>query len=128
MGVNTLLVMGEKELVNELSDDEDEGYNFITATTKVENARTKRKRKTQEEEMSFTKESTKEELKAKLTALREAYEGLKDEFTRVEYEVDCLKDDNDQREEELKLKSSELFHLVQLLNLMKEERVRDKII
>merc|ERR1711892_126958 len=101
--------MVEKELVNEESDD-DEGYNSIIATTEVEVTNHRgRRRKPREEELNIVEENTKEELRGKFILLREAYDDLKDVMTRLEFEVDYFKDDQDEREEEMRLQRSELM-------------------
>ena len=65
--------------------------------------------------MILVEENTKDELKEKFILLREAYDDLKGEYSfhmryhimfsedmiRLDFEVDCLKDDQDEREEEV---------------------------
>eukprot|EP00092_Neocalanus_flemingeri_P082952 GFUD01104041.1.p1 GENE.GFUD01104041.1~~GFUD01104041.1.p1 ORF type:complete len:204 (-),score=80.64 GFUD01104041.1:55-609(-) len=91
-----------KKIVNEDSDDDDEGYNSIISTTEIEASNHRgRRRKPREEELNIVAENTKEELREKFILLREAYDDLKDVMTRLEFEVDYLKDDQDEIEEEV---------------------------
>eukprot|EP00092_Neocalanus_flemingeri_P077730 GFUD01096576.1.p1 GENE.GFUD01096576.1~~GFUD01096576.1.p1 ORF type:complete len:197 (+),score=89.74 GFUD01096576.1:35-592(+) len=116
-----------KKIVNEDSDDDDEGYNSIISTTEIEASNHRgRRRKPREEELNIVAENTKEELREKFILLREAYDDLKDVMTRLEFEVDYLKDDQDEREEEMRLQRTELMHLVELIKVMKEEKEGDK--
>jgi len=85
-----------------------------------------RRRKPREEELILVEDNTKDELKEKFILLREAYDDLKEDMIRLEFEVDCLKDDQDEREEEMRLRRSELLKLVELMKVMQEEKEGDK--
>merc|ERR1712123_401320 len=113
--------------VNEESAD-DEGYDSIVGATEVEvrNRRRMRRRKPREEELILVEENTEDKLKEKFILLREAYDDLKEDMIRLDFEVDCLKDDQDEREEEMRLRRSELLKLVELMKVMQEEKEGDK--
>jgi len=113
-----------KNIVNEESDD-DEGYDSIIGTTEVEIA-IRRRRKPRDEDLVLDMEITKEELKEKFILLRDSYDDLTDDMTRLEFEAERLKDDQDEREEEMRLRRSELLKLVELMKVMQEEKEGDK--
>jgi len=110
-----------KTIVNEESEDEDEGYNSI-----AEGACKRRGRKLREADMKFIEEDTKDELKEKLFLLKEAYDDLKDEITRLEFEVDYLKDELEEKEEEMRAQRTDLQHCGEQVKVMQKEKEGDK--
>merc|ERR1711936_321383 len=119
--------MGEKELVNEESDDDDEGYHSISNITETEDGHyCRRRRKPREDEFNILEENTKEEIRDTFILLKEAYDDLKDEMIKLEFQVDCLKDEQDEREEEMRVQRTELMQMVELLKVMQEEKKGDK--
>merc|ERR1711915_60825 len=118
----------EKELVNEESDEEgyeDEGYKSLIDTAETER-KNGRRRKPDVETLTALDENTKEELKEKILILKEAYDDLKDDLIRLEFEVDCLKDDQEEREEEMRLKKTELLLMADKLKVSQKETAGDK--
>ena len=61
----------------------------------------KRRRKIRKEDLKIVEGDSKEVLIEKFLLLRDAYDELKDDNTRLEFEVDSLKDDQEDREEEV---------------------------
>jgi len=115
-----------KKIVNEDSED-DEGYSsIISPAVKEVTNQTRRRRKLREEELNIGEETTKEEITEKFILLREAYDELKDVMTRLEFEVDCFKDDQDEKEEEMRLQRTELLHLVEQMKVMQVEKEGNK--
>merc|ERR1712083_1055076 len=115
----------QEELVNEDSDCEfDMGNQDIL---EMEMKRAKRGKRLGEENMKIKKEDTREEIKDKFNYLKEELKGLKESNTRLEYEVDYLRDEREEREEELKLQRVELLKLVEVSQVLKQEREGDKI-
>ena len=68
-------------LVNDVSEDEDEGYSSFTATAEVI-VGPRRRRKLIEEDLNFDEENTKDELQEKLFILREAFEDLQGQYNK----------------------------------------------
>ena len=61
----------------------------------------RRRRRARQEDLKIVEDDTKEILIEKFLLLRDAYDELKDEKTNLEYEVESLKDDTGDLEEEV---------------------------
>ena len=61
----------------------------------------RRRRQIREEDLRIVESDTKEVLIEKFLLLRDAYDELKDDNTRLEFEVESLKDYQEEREEEV---------------------------
>jgi len=105
--------------VNE-ETDEDEGYGSIAGGSsriksmvwgKCENSvcnlyiavskSSRRRKEIRQEDLKIIESDTKEVLIEKFLLLRDAYDELKDDTTRLEFEVESLKDAQDDGEEEV---------------------------
>ena len=64
----------------------------------------KRRRKVRQEDLKIVEGDTKDVLVEKFILLRDAYDEILDEKTRLEYEVESLKDDHEELENEVQLK------------------------
>ena len=60
-----------------------------------------RRNKIREQDLKIVEEDSKEILMEKFMLLRDAYDQLKDEMTKVEYENESLKDCQEEREQEV---------------------------
>merc|ERR1712098_656835 len=69
---------------------------------------------------------TKEEIAEKFKLLKEAFEDLKGKMIMLEFEVDHLKDEKAEKEEEMKLHRVELQKLIEFTKVLKQEREGDK--
>jgi len=67
-------------------------------------------------------------LTEKFLLLRDAYDELKDDTTRLEFEVESLKDAQDDGEEEMRLQKAELLHIKDKLKVLEKENDGNKII
>merc|ERR1719418_496984 len=79
--------------------EEDEGYSSVNR----HQSRTSNRRARWEvgsKETSLEEGQTIEEIKQRFSLLREAYEEMRDQMTRIEFEADLLKDEKVEREEE----------------------------
>ena len=63
----------------------------------------KRRRKVRQEDLKIVEGDTKDVLVEKFILLRDAYDEILDEKTRLEYEVESLKDDHEELENEVQL-------------------------
>merc|ERR1711936_730727 len=116
--------MGQRELVNEDSED-DEGYSSIAGLV----SKTKQKRnEVREQDLRIEEEDSIEILSEKFSLLRAAYDKIGDEMTRVRYENESLKDHQEEREEEMKLQRREMLELAERLKVMQKERETDKTV
>jgi len=139
---NILLWLLEKEQkeicdvdnVTELTD-EDEGYNSLTSRTAMEKqgiapsvlSKHGRKRaRTREEDLKIVEEDSKEVLVEKFLLLRDAYDDLRDDTTRLEFEIETLKDEQEEKEEEMKLQRIELLHMTEKFKVLENERNGDR--
>jgi len=120
-----LVDMGEKELVNEEEVEEDEGYNSFESL-RVPNVRKRDRREL--DEHSLSSQGTLEEVKEKFRILKEVYSELKDEHTRVQFEVETLKDDREEREQDLGLFRKEINALQEENKVMIYHRKEDRSI
>merc|ERR1711915_909678 len=91
----------KEELVNEDSDTE-------YSSDKLDCQSRKRKNKYGEVEM-IKEDATKEEILQKYQSLSEQFVMLKDQVTRLEFEVESLKDVLEEREEEMQVNRGELL-------------------
>lgn len=104
--------------------EEDEGYSSGRREPRAHRARWE---KGSEELVGQAgEEESMEELKQRLLILREAYDEMRDQMTRVEFEADLLKDDKIEREEEMRLQSVELKKLMELCSVLQQARSADK--
>ena len=98
-----IIFMFEIFSVNEETDDE--GYDSIVGGGATDDGKVskhvKRRRKVRQEDLKIVESDTKDVLVEKFLLLRDVYDELKDDSTRLEYEVETLKDDRDDREEEV---------------------------
>merc|ERR1711936_260257 len=117
----------EKELVNEESED-DEGYSSITGqyNSKRVSMAKQRRNKIREQDLKIVEEDSKEILMEKFMLLRDAYDQLKDEMTKVEYENESLKDCQEEREQEMRLQRTELLQLTDRLKVLQKAAESDK--
>merc|ERR1712179_617138 len=69
---------------------------------------------------------SKEELAEKFELLKTAFEDLRGKMTVLEFEVEHLKDEKVEKEEEIKLQRVELQKLIEFAKILKQEREGDK--
>jgi len=115
--------------VNE-ETDEDEGYGSIAGgSSRIKISKSSRRRKEiRQEDLKIIESDTKEVLIEKFLLLRDAYDELKDDTTRLEFEVESLKDAQDDGEEEMRLQKAELLHIKDKLKVLEKENDGNKII
>jgi len=107
-----------------VNKDEDEGYSSVRREPRAHRARWE---KGSEELVGEAgEEESMDELKQRLMLLREAYDEIRDQMTRVEFEADLLKDDKIEREEEMRLQKVELRKLVEVCSVLQQARSADK--
>merc|ERR1711971_231926 len=87
---------GEEE-----EEEEDEGYSSVNRHQSRSNRRARWEGGNVETKLD--EGQTIEEVKQKFSLLREAYEDMRDQMTRIEFEADLLKDEKIEREEEMRL-------------------------
>merc|ERR1719367_2341513 len=88
----------------------------------------RRRRQIREEDLKIIESDTKEVLIEKFLLLRDAYDELKDDTTRLEFEVESLKDAQDDGEEEMRLQKAELVHIKEKLKVLEKENEGNKVI
>jgi len=105
--------------------EEDEGYSTVN---RVQNRSSRRASRWEGEskETQLEEGQTMEEVKQRFTLLREAYEEMRDQMTRIEFEADLLKDEKVEREEEMRLQKAELTKLVEVCSVLREARSADQ--
>merc|ERR1712142_981075 len=113
----------EEELVNEESESESDEDN----QGNIQVRKTKMSKKGGGDKMKIRKEDTREEIIEKFNNMKKELKNMKETVTRLEYEVDSLRDDRDEREEELRMQRMELLKLVELSKVVKQEMEGDKI-
>merc|ERR1711935_582730 len=123
---NEQSTMVEKELVNEESGEEDEGYGSMPPQKKEKQKRLRRRRNVGDMDLEKWEEEAGEESKDNFKVLKEAYGELKDSITKLEFEVDILKDEKMDKEEEHRLLRTELMKLLEKNKLLEEGRLGDK--
>merc|ERR1712212_1180715 len=89
--------------------EEDEGYSSVNRHQSRSSRRA-----------SLEEGQTIEEIKQRFSLLREAYEEMRDQMTRIEFEADLLKDEKVEREEEMRLQKAELMKLVEVCSVLHE--------
>jgi len=101
--------------------EEDEGYSSV-------NRHQSRRARWEggSKETSLEEGQTIEEIKQRFNLLREAYEEMRDQMTRIEFEADLLKDEKVEREEETRLQKAELMKLVEVCSVLHEARSADQ--
>jgi len=112
--------MGEQELVNEDTDDDDEFFKETSQTRK------RMRKRPKDEDTRLRKEDSREEITEKFNYLKESFNKMKDSITRLEFEVDCLRDEKVEIEEESKLQRGELLKLIEFTKVLKVEKEGDK--
>ena len=100
-----------------------------------------RRNKIREQDLKIVEEDSKEILMEKFMLLRDAYDQLKDEMTKVEYENESLKDCQEEREQEvfflwnlsmlqsclqMRLQRTELLQLTDRLKVLQKAAESDK--
>merc|ERR1712079_147466 len=128
---NSYGVNNDEQGARQVNDEtDDEGYGSILSDSSPSNKQAskqlKRRRKVRQEDLKIVEGDTKDVLVEKFILLRDAYDEILDEKTRLEYEVESLKDDHEESENEMKLQKSELLQLTEILKVLKEEREGDK--
>merc|ERR1712212_946402 len=98
--------------------EEDEGYSSVNR----HQSRSSRRARWEEgtKETILEEGQTIEEIKQRFSLLREAYEEMRDQMTRIEFEADLLKDEKVEREEEMRLQKAELMKLVEVCSVLHE--------
>ena len=61
----------------------------------------RKRARTREEDLKIVEEDSKEVLVEKFLLLRDAYDDLRDDTTRLEFEIETLKDEQEEKEEEV---------------------------
>jgi len=119
----------QTKFVNE-ETDEDEGYGSIAGgSSRIKISKSsRRKKEIRQEDLKIIESDTKEVLIEKFLLLRDAYDELKDDTTRLEFEVESLKDAQDDGEEEMRLQKAELLHIKDKLKVLEKENDGNKII
>merc|ERR1712215_32841 len=74
----------------------------------------------------ISKDDTREEITEKFNEMKKELKKMKETITRLEYEVDSLRDEREKREEELRLQRMEILKLVELSKVVKQEMEGDK--
>merc|ERR1711892_760827 len=112
--------LGVQQVVNDGEDEEEEEDNdnqhIINNELKV------KRRKHRKEDLKIEGDSTKEEIIEKFQLLKEAFDELRDGMTRLEFEVEQLRDEKIETEEEMKLQRVELQKLIEFTKVLKQER------
>merc|ERR1712223_1544716 len=114
--------MVTKELIE--VEEEDEGYSSVNRHQSRSSRRARWGGGTIETDLE--EGQTIEEIKQRFSLLREAYEEMRDQMTRIEFEADLLKDEKVEREEEMRLQKAELMKLVEVCSLVHESRSADQ--
>jgi len=104
--------------------EEDEGYSSVNRHQSRSSRRARWEGGTIETKLE--EGQTIEEVKQKFSLLREAYEEMRDQMTRIEFEADLLKDEKVEREEEMRLQKAELMKLVEVCSVLHEARSADQ--
>merc|ERR1712181_141116 len=109
---------------DEEGEEEDEGYSSVNR----HQSRSSRRARWEggNVETKLEEGRTIEEVKQKFSLLREAYEDMRDQMTRIEFEADLLKDEKIEREEEMRLQKAELMKLVEVCSVLHEARSADQ--
>jgi len=109
---------------DEEGEEEDEGYSSVNR----HQSRSSRRARWEggNVETKLEEGQTIEEVKQKFSLLREAYEDMRDQMTRIEFEADLLKDEKIEREEEMRLQKAELMKLVEVCSVLHEARSADQ--
>jgi len=103
-------------------EEEDEGYSSVNR----HQSRSSRRARWGTIETDLEEGQTIEEVKQRFSLLKEAYEEMRDQMTRIEFEADLLKDEKIEREEEMRLQKSELMKLVEVCSVLHESRSADQ--
>jgi len=120
-------IMAAEVQVNE-DTDEDEGYGSIASSASKISKSSRRRRQIRQEDLKIVESDTKEVLIEKFLLLRDAYDELKDDTTRLEFEVESLKDAQDDNEKEMRLQKAELLHIKEKLKVLEKENDGNKVI
>jgi len=120
-------IMAAQIQVNE-DTDEDEGYSSIGSSTSKISKSYQRRKQIRQEDLKIVETDTKEVLIEKFLLLRDAYDELKDDTTRLEFELESLKDAQDDGEEEMRLQKAELLHIKEKLKVLEKENDGNKLI
>merc|ERR1712181_80250 len=109
---------------DEEGEEEDEGYSSVNR----HQSRSSRRARWEggNVETKLEEGQTIEEVKQKFSLLREAYEDMRDQMTRIEFEADLLKDEKIEREEEMRLQKAELMKLVEVCSVLNEAHSADQ--
>merc|ERR1711892_686800 len=116
LGVQQVVNDGEGEEEKEDNDNQ----HIINKELKV------KRRKHRNEDLKIEGDSTKEEIIEKFQLLKEAFDELRDGMTRLEFEVELLRDEKIETEGEMKLQRVELQKLIEFTKVLKQEREGDK--
>jgi len=118
--------MVTKELIGQdiEVEEEDEGYSSVNRHQSRSSRRARWGGGTIETDLE--EGQTIEEVKQRFSLLKEAYEEMRDQMTRIEFEADLLKDEKIEREEEMRLQKSELMKLVEVCSVLHESRSADQ--